>query len=349
MTLVNEDELGQTKFLYYQKTIFFVVLISCISELAYLASDFELFRQAGAIADFKKCILPRSICVLFTIFYAIVNHKCKNYKILIPLAFITLNSIMWSTIGAIQFLPTTSYAREGFIIMHFMFLIVGVCSPKKYIFIFEPWIIINILISHFFLRPYPDLNMMITLGSPLVFAVITTVIILDKTFRDQFIAKKELELLGVTDNLTGAFNRHRLDNFLVVNNNEKRFNIPIGLILLDIDFFKKINDTFGHEEGDEVLKFLANLIKELLEKDECLIRFGGEEFLILVPYPRRSRVETLLVEIQKHLKSTQNIHKITVSMGAYIADRNERYLKAIEAVDSKLYNVKEHGRNNFLF
>ncbi len=157
-----------------------------------------------------------------------------------------------------------------------------------------------------------------------------------------------------TDSLTGLYNRQSFDSKLVKLHNNLGFVNRAGdeptkycFALLDIDFFKKVNDKYGHVYGDEILLLFANIIKQTFRDNDMLFRYGGEEFAILL-----SNVELELagVILNRFIKKIEDFafpmeNKITASIG-YCAFNNEIPLSSIiERADKALYYSKEHGRN----
>ncbi|BBP47015.1 hypothetical protein THMIRHAS_23880 [Thiosulfatimonas sediminis] len=154
------------------------------------------------------------------------------------------------------------------------------------------------------------------------------------------------------DSLTGAYNRHFFDlsitSFIkLVRRNKKK----TGLLMLDIDHFKQVNDQFGHAKGDEVLRQLCALLKNNLRESDLLVRWGGEEFLIVMAVEdviSLNRVaEELRLNVEKHLHSLPK--GITCSFGGTLIDGLHDIDTAIERADSGLYHVKAHGRNGYHF
>jgi len=121
----------------------------------------------------------------------------------------------------------------------------------------------------------------------------------------------------------------------------------LGVVFFDIDHFKKINDTFGHNVGDEVLKELVRRVGESIREDDYLIRWGGEEFIVLITTQSINKAH----KVAKHLRSTvehhhfKEVEHITCSFGVTLLKRNEDIYKAIKRSDDALYTSKENGRN----
>ena len=160
---------------------------------------------------------------------------------------------------------------------------------------------------------------------------------------------KILETLARTDPLTQLFNRVLIDKELAHNYAlYLRYKTPCGIIIVDIDYFKRINDTFGHQAGDEVLKQLAQILKKTVRTTDIVGRWGGEEFLIICP--NISTPDLLIVAT--HLKENINQHDfgeklktITASFGVNILSPAVSLDQFIEGADDALYRAKELGRN----
>ncbi len=169
-------------------------------------------------------------------------------------------------------------------------------------------------------------------------------------------AKFTLELLHnqtIKDPLTGLFNRRYLENILVpIINGALRRNEKIGFLMVDMDYFKKVNDTYGHEAGDLVLKTLGKVLLNSIRKSDIAIRYGGEEFLILLQNIKDKKEAYKVAEkIRKQIENTkfyigdQTINK-TVSIGVSVyPDDCQKSWECIKAADSALYEAKRSGRN----
>lgn len=159
---------------------------------------------------------------------------------------------------------------------------------------------------------------------------------------------EELKHLAITDRLTGLFNRMKLDQSLKMETKRfERYGRPVSIILMDIDYFKKINDTYGHQAGDEVLKTVSAILTDNLRQIDVIGRWGGEEFLIICP-------ETDLecaCGIAEKLRKTVESHDfgldiaVTCSFGAAAIASNENDSDFIQKADDALYMAKENGRN----
>lgn len=163
--------------------------------------------------------------------------------------------------------------------------------------------------------------------------------------------EKKLIQTAQTDSLTGLFNRgHFWDRGEQEVERAIRYKHPLSLAILDIDHFKKINDTFGHPAGDEVLRKLANLFSKKLRKNDIVGRIGGEEFAFLLLQAdleeATKRLEKLREEIEQIFADSTSV---TVSIGVADIDKNIKSLDSLyKHADTALYKAKQEGRNQIL-
>ncbi|NLX23699.1 MAG: GGDEF domain-containing protein [Phycisphaerae bacterium] len=157
-----------------------------------------------------------------------------------------------------------------------------------------------------------------------------------------------------TDGLTGIANRAAFDDRLGLAWNEScRKQCPIGLIIMDIDHFKKFNDAYGHLTGDAVLKRVAACLGPCIRSVDLVARYGGEEFAVILPNADRMTVAHISVKIRKAVEECVvekdgQTHRVTISVGAALLTRAGKPFTAkmlIEAADKQLYCSKEKGRN----
>jgi len=172
--------------------------------------------------------------------------------------------------------------------------------------------------------------------------------ILEKSDRSVFLNYDLLERLAITDELTGLYNRTKLDEFLQNElNRSQRFGHTFGIVVLDIDHFKSINDNYGHQVGDEILMGMAQMIKEHLRSTDKAIRWGGEEFIIIYletsPDEVMQLAEGLRQKIEEHLFKT--VGSVTASFGVTLYKNGDTIPSIIKRADKALYLAKESGRN----
>ena len=166
-------------------------------------------------------------------------------------------------------------------------------------------------------------------------------------------ALKQLYESSVRDPLTGAFNRHYFSSQLTTElAYAARHEQPLSIILLDIDFFKKVNDTYGHLGGDAALVHVSQVFAKSLRTEDLLSRYGGEEFIILLRGIPVDRAVAVAERLRQSLETTPVVHgdtsfTITASFGcASLACCNATTTDGlIESADRRLYRAKETGRN----
>jgi diguanylate cyclase (GGDEF)-like protein len=170
--------------------------------------------------------------------------------------------------------------------------------------------------------------------------------------------KKRATILAITDGLTGLYNHRYLHQHLAAEaERAQRYRTPLTCLMLDLDNFKKINDTHGHPFGDEVLKIVARIIREQVRRVDTAGRYGGEEFLVLMPHtvssealPVAERIRTEVQEFPFRCDS-QDVHlTVSIGMATYNALQDASMNKSdlLKAADDALYQAKRDGKNKTL-
>jgi diguanylate cyclase (GGDEF)-like protein/PAS domain S-box-containing protein len=167
---------------------------------------------------------------------------------------------------------------------------------------------------------------------------------------------KELENLAYLDALTHIANRTYLENFIVAKFNElRRQNWSFGVIFLDVDHFKQVNDTYGHQTGDEVLKMVAQTLAGNVRSFDLVGRWGGEEFLCVIvnlkePEQLVNLAERLRVLVESSWFSRPDrSFRVTISLGVTMARIQDTPETLVQRADDLMYRSKESGRNRVTF
>ena len=169
--------------------------------------------------------------------------------------------------------------------------------------------------------------------------------------------KAELELgtkLVREDQLTGALNRRGLDDALVREcARADRGNAPLCIVLLDLDNFKRVNDTFGHQAGDAVLANLVSIVKETIRSNDLIGRYGGEEFMLILPDARVEEAVAVTSRIQRGLAAKplpwgSGQLEVTFSAGLALRRRGDTEVALINHADQALYEAKRVGKNRII-
>ncbi|SMF61108.1 two-component system, cell cycle response regulator [Alteromonadaceae bacterium Bs31] len=160
--------------------------------------------------------------------------------------------------------------------------------------------------------------------------------------------KEEMHYLAMHDQLTGLYNRHFMASQVGGRIREAlRHNIPYSLIVADVDHFKKVNDTWGHDKGDEVLKSVAQLLKNAFRAEDIVARFGGEEFVVFLGHCELSHAFSKADLLRKNLHTARPAGlEVTASFGvAALSPECNSFDKLFKYADEAVYRAKNAGRN----
>ncbi|HEX5710036.1 MAG TPA: GGDEF domain-containing protein, partial [Sulfuricurvum sp.] len=169
-----------------------------------------------------------------------------------------------------------------------------------------------------------------------------------KDVTQEMMLYQELEHIATIDKLTGICNRHKFEElFLLEAERSRRFSLPLSMIIIDIDHFKSVNDTYGHDAGDEVLKYLVRIINENIRKIDIFARWGGEEFLVLCPGTNLNDTQKFAEKLCMAVDHAQfpEVSHVTISLGISMFDLNDTFSEFFKRADQGLYDAKENGRN----
>lgn len=329
----------QSKYEYYKKLNMWVTAIIAISSCTYFLSDLYIFGEWTAVT-----LIPRFIIIIPVMIFVAMANSIKEYKIMIPATFAVIHLVMWCTIWACTQLPDLSYASDGFIIIVCSFLVMGFAAPLQYTVIAHALLFVDVIIANSFLH-YPDFLMFFLLGLPLAIGTDVFLWRVEKIYIDQYSTKHKLEESAFHDQLTGMYNRNIMSKITKPDTSFAEFySGGLNIILMDIDFFKKVNDTYGHDKGDIVLKSVANIVMSIISDSDVLIRWGGEEFIIFTSGSKKNAV-LMAEKIRQTVEASDNgVCPVTISLGV------SKYLGgpcnlSIKHADEALYTSKTSGRN----
>ena len=163
---------------------------------------------------------------------------------------------------------------------------------------------------------------------------------------------EQLEKLAMIDYLTGIYNRVKIDEILNYEFNKfKRYGKKFGIIMIDIDFFKMVNDIYGHQVGDDVLVKFSKELSNNSRLSDTVGRWGGEEFLIIIPNIDEKGLLSQAEYIRRRQEESNypTVGQKTISIGISIIKENDEIEKLIKRADEALYEAKETGRNKVCF
>ena len=272
-----------------------------------------------------------------------------------------------------------------FIILHYFLLAYNILIEENFLFLqffftftflytfvpdFKPKIFISLLVLWYFsvigLLAYK--SQLYIFGNPQVIAINIFIIALLRifyynskveTFIDTFKIKtlnEKLEALSMTDELTKLNNRRSfLDYIDIIWRQSRRLQLPVNILMIDVDYFKKYNDSLGHLEGDKALIAIAQCMKNQIKRDtDFVARFGGEEFVCLLPYIEKENAvnfaKTLVqsvenMKIHHPLNEISKYVTISVGMASVVPNEQNSPTQLLDEADKALYEAKHSGRN----
>ena len=160
---------------------------------------------------------------------------------------------------------------------------------------------------------------------------------------------QRLQYLADFDELTGIYNRRKFTEYLNKEmDRARRYHQDLSLVMCDIDFFKNVNDSCGHDKGDEVLKSFSDIFRQNLRKTDTYARWGGEEFIILMSQTDIAMATKVADKLRQIIGNTNfggNIEQLTASFGISQLHNTEQASSLIKRADKALYDAKHSGRN----
>ena len=304
----------------------------------------------------------RRVC-LFSLFFFIPFAFIEFYngRVLTGAVEFLLVALIVVDLVSAQFLNTTMMPRAAIIVIAGL-IDYYIISSRGMIGIY--WAYPLVICLHLALRQRPALvlNALYLAGlvplawgavGPEETARIGATLFLTSTFAYLFSStvRKQRRLLEeqiVTDSLTGAYNRHHLDRRLAETiEQHKRYGHPASMVIFDIDHFKRINDRFGHQVGDRTLRILIDAVKTRIRVVDQVFRYGGEEFVILLPGTKIRQAEKLSIDVTQLVAQLNMIESgpVTISCGVAELEKDEDAFSWIRRCDRALYNAKHQGRN----
>ena len=164
---------------------------------------------------------------------------------------------------------------------------------------------------------------------------------------------EQTKKLAVTDGLTGISNRPNMEQSLLSEfGRSMRYNSPLSVVLLDVDHFKDVNDSYGHQKGDEILVTFASVLKKFCRANDTAARYGGEEFLMILPQSNAQGAFKIAERVREEIMKMSfvgNDSKFSVTTSCGVAELNRDYMKSadqlISVADHAMYEAKNSGRN----
>ena len=336
MTVDDLSDFYQSKCDHYQNYVGISLTAGVIASIFYIISDYLLN------GSFIPTLIPRFSVLIGMLIFIAVTHFFKSRGVTVFMDFFLAHCIIFATIWSIYHLEDRIHASEGFIIMNVVFLTVGFVAKPSETLLSSIIFILEILISHGF-NHYENLDIIMALQIPLAIAVFISHCLLMLFYLDHYRMRQKLELAMVTDPLTQVYNRHLLEK-IITKNALKDVAGPVAIAMMDIDYFKQVNDEHGHYTGDLTLLYIGQKLAKGTHEDDYVIRYGGEEFVIIL---KNCDVNNACARMEQFRREIENAKDtpvpITVSVG--VSRYNGDFSKSIQNVDNALYKAKNSGRN----
>jgi diguanylate cyclase (GGDEF)-like protein len=336
---MNQEDLEdfyQSKCDYYQNYVGISLIVAVLISITYIISDYLLN------GDFVRTLIPRFSVIIPLILFIVCTNFVKTRPVTVFMDYFVTHCIILATIWAIYNLDIKTHASEGFVIMNLIFLTVGFVSRPKEITMSVIVFWFEILISHLF-NHYENIDIILALEIPCGIAVICSHIFLMLFYLDHYRVQQKLELAMITDPLTQVYNRHLLEK-IITQNALKDVDGPVAIAMMDIDYFKQVNDDYGHYTGDLTLLYIGQKLSKGTHDNDYVIRYGGEEFVIILKNCDVNNACARMEQFRQEIEAaTDTPVPITVSVGVsrYTGD----FSKSIQNVDNALYKAKNTGRN----
>jgi len=342
---IDAKEFYQSKYRFYHRFSYWVAIIASLCMPMYLVSDCQIFGR------FAWEALPGRLTPILTAFLLILlNRKTQNYRIIVPATYLAVFSVLWCTIWVVYFLPDKSHFSEGSVINQFVFFAVGFAAPWHYVVAASTILFISIIGTDPVIH-YPNLEILLSLNIPCLLGTTAAHYFLQILYIKHFKTQKKLEYISVYDQLTGAHNRNVIGSLVKKGSTEfiEELQEPLCITMFDIDFFKAVNDNYGHAKGDIVLRDFAHIVEKRMKSNDKFIRWGGEEFILLMPNTSLPQAANRIEDIRRrvaHFK--KGVCPITISAGIAQYD-GVNYKTAIDQADQALYKAKNSGRNKIIY
>ncbi len=329
----------QAKYQYYRKfNLYGFGAFCCVFILLFVT------EISGNTVITMSSLLIRCLVLIPYFALVLVDKKHKDYRSLSIISHLLAHTIILTSIDLVILNHSPSTASINFIFMGYLLLIASFCSPPSYSIISQWFLIAEIYaasriisISNFYLLFIYAFQVVAMLNIISVFVT--------KLFYDNYLKSKKLDFITYHDNLTECFNRNMLRKLL---NKDDKFvftKSPVSILLFDIDYFKRVNDTYGHDQGDVILKRVAKVITESISVKSYCFRWGGEEFLVLLENSTFENGVKTAESIREKIAAVDDlICRITISAGVKQYEGGE-YLQCIKMADQALYKAKTNGRN----
>jgi diguanylate cyclase (GGDEF)-like protein len=332
-----------------------------ISIIALFSKTNKILGDGIVIGVLDYTLLASFIFYNLSVYY--YSHKNKNYRQLWAICYLSV--FFYSIITLLGMVSTETYANAPAIVLPLLFFAVLLpdFNPK----IFISFLVFLYITVAFILIYYSELNndflenRMFIFNMFIIVAVTKFALYNNKVHTYTYISKinelnKKLEALSTTDELTKLNNRRSFLEYMEITwKQSHRLNLPLTVLMIDIDYFKKYNDSLGHLEGDKALIAIAQCMKNHVKREtDFIARFGGEEFVCLLPFVAKDEAVNFAITLVESVENIKIPHPmsehskyvtISAGMASIVPNNNNSYTQLLDEADKALYTAKASGRN----
>jgi diguanylate cyclase (GGDEF)-like protein len=324
----------------------------------------KTFQIMGTSEIFLVDILDIIVNVLFILFISYFSKKCSR-SVLWFICYLFIIIELSMTICLMPFIDTTRIIQLFFLRV-FMYTLVPEIKLKASMLFAALFYVFTVII----LMYEGDSFSQLTSSQYILLDIFCTVIAIKVLFYNRKVKNfvntfeitqlnKKLEALSITDKMTNINNRRALEDYMdMLWKQCSRLRLPVTVLMIDVDYFKKYNDSLGHLEGDKALIAIAQCMKNQVKREtDFVARFGGEEFVCLLPYIEKADAANFADELVQAIEDMKIPHPmneaspyVTISAGMASAVPSENYSSArlMEEADKALYKAKQYGRNRLV-
>lgn len=327
--------------------------------VCYLLWTANFFRISGVEFSIAFSVIWLINITFFFAVYFGFNEKFKDPSLTIPLMFWAMSCLMYTVY-------LTAEVREILLMFNFFILVFGTfhLNMRQFVLVTTYGVFCYLAVIQLLILNYPSLidphaEWIAFAGFTLVSCAYIVVAFEMNSIRKYLrqknktlaLAIEKIEIISITDDLTQVKNRrYILDALEQQKHLGQRNEYVFSVCLLDVDFFKNINDHYGHLCGDAVLVYCCEKISRLMRKADYFGRFGGEEFLLILPLTHKEQAKQVAERIRQliedaQLDSTKPELKVTLSIGVVEYQKPETTESLLGRVDNALYAAKAGGRN----
>jgi len=343
----NDKELNK-KFNDWRNTIRLeqVAGVTSLTAFLYLLYAMLNYLVAPREISFLLSSVDAFILAPYLFFLSYLAKDIRHIKLLnILLVLAPIIAASWNVWATHKFELNDTYITELYLIIFWIFTVSGM---RFYEAILSAFIVFIITVASSLHFEYSDFIMHVFWSITAFSLGFLGAYLFDRSERNIFLREQELEKSAQTDALTGLHNRARFDSLVEQElSRMKRMNHHFACVFVDIDYFKSINDNFGHKVGDEVLIEVSELILRSVRQSDSTIRWGGEEFIVICVEMDKEGALAVCEHLRKSIDEHPFSHvgHVSISIGLTLSREDDGVDSIVQRADKALYIAKDKGRN----